>query len=367
MGIGHRPVYKTLIWMVVLFFGLAFMAGCGSTGGTGDVDEEYELSYATWMAASSWWYQLDEEWMQRLNDKTDGRLNIVGYPGESLVNQMRIYDGILSGITNIGVTGCAYSPGSFPLMEILEMPGVKVNDTVSATFAKWETYKKFAPVDELSNVKVVYLVASAPLHLMTKDPIRSVDDIKGKKLRVNSNMDAKLIQALGGIPVEIPSSDVYLAMQRGALDGWWGPPTALDIFGLAEVANSITFLPFPSSGTLMWLMNQDDWNSLPADIQQIIDEDIEEEQLLAYAQATADAQNRGVEIAMESNPNFETVFLSDEETAKLQKVVDTLVEEWLDEAEAKGLPARDLWSEYVRQVEKYNELYPVEAEWWLEK
>jgi len=363
---GKSFLPKVVICLALLVVGIAFVAGCSSSDATSGDEKSYELSFSTWMAASTWWYQVDEAWMNRLEEKTDGRLKIIGYPGESLVNQMRIYDGILNGTTDIGVTGCAYSPGSFPLMEILEMPGIKVNDTVSATFAKWETYKKFAPLEDFANTKVIYLGASAPLHLMTKTPIRTVEDFKGKKIRINSNMDGKLVKALGGIAVDIPTADIYLAMQRGAIDGWWGPPTALEIFKLAEVANAITIFPYPSSGNFMWLMNKNVWNSLPADIQKIIDQDAEEEQLLAYAQATADAQNRGVEFALDTNPGFEVIFFSEEETAKLQNIVNPLLEEWLDEAESKGMQARDLWNEYKLQVEKYNEIYPVGAEWWEE-
>ena len=122
---------------------------------------------------------------------------------------------------------------------------------------------------EVENVTWLSSGAWDPLHIFTKEPIRSLADMKGKRV-FGVPTAGKFLSRYGLIPVTVPWDDVELALQTGQLDGvaWCGFTEAYEV-GWADVCNyaltnSVTGAWFGS-----YFANTNSWNKVPPHLQQL--------------------------------------------------------------------------------------------------
>lgn len=156
-----------------------------------------------------------EQWGPEVDKRSNGRVRINYYPGATLTPPTQTYDSVVKGITDIRMSlfGCAR--GRFPLTEAIDLPlgyksGTQASKLINAC------YKKFRP-KKMDEVKILYLHAHGPdlLHT-TKKPVRTMEDLKGLKIR-SHGLSAKVVQALGGAPVGMPMTRPTTPYRRGWL------------------------------------------------------------------------------------------------------------------------------------------------------
>ena len=103
-----------------------------------------------------------------------------------------------------------------------------------------------------------------------KRPIHTIEEYKGLRMRVSGTAQASLYAALGVVPVQMSSKEVYLALQRGTIDG---APSGPERFLKAKWYEVATYLTqdYTVPDIASWLaINQNFWNGLPADVQTIL-------------------------------------------------------------------------------------------------
>jgi TRAP-type C4-dicarboxylate transport system substrate-binding protein len=182
-------------------------------------------------------------------------------------------------------------------------------------------------------------------------PIQGIDGFRGRDLRVSGELEEDTIDALGGMGSLIPMPEVYDALERGVVDGLLTDHAAIDTYSLYEV------LEYGTNGMSMFyatkaiFMNEDTWNSLPADIQAIFEENSGLELGLKASSVYAEAAQRGID-KMEEN-GIEVYQWTEQDTADLLEVSTPVVEGFLDQLEASGLPA---WSVYETLLEARDSL-----------
>lgn len=123
--------------------------------------------------------------------------------------------------------------------------------------------------DEVDNVTWLSTGAWDPLHIFTKDPIRSLADMRGKRV-FGVPTAGRFLSQYGLIPVTVPWDDVEVALQTGELDGvaWCGFTEAYEV-GWADICNyaltnSVTGAWFGS-----YFANTESWNKVPAHLQEL--------------------------------------------------------------------------------------------------
>ncbi len=117
---------------VVLLLGLAVvvaLAGCSSsTTGQGKKSDTVELKLAHFFPSTHpAETQLIQPWAKAVEEATGGKVKIVSYPGETLLKADGVYDGVVTGIADIGLSCFSYTRGVFPVLEAFELPGVIYN------------------------------------------------------------------------------------------------------------------------------------------------------------------------------------------------------------------------------------------------
>jgi len=208
--------------------------------------------------------------IKEIEKRTNGRVKISYFPGGTLTKPRVCYDGVVKGISDIGMSCFAYTRGRFPIMEAVDLPfGYKSGKV--ATRVAYEFYKKMNP-KELQDVKVLVIHAHGPGVLAAKKDVNSLDDIRGMKIRC-TGLAAKLAKYLGAAPVAMPQNQAYEALQKGVVEGTFCPIETLKGWKQGEVIDYVIETRALGYTTAMFVvMNKQKYESLPPDIQRIFDE-----------------------------------------------------------------------------------------------
>lgn len=333
------------ICLVVVVIALLF----GACQSAPTPEEPIELSYSNFFPPTHGNSIAAENWIKEIEKRTSGRVKITYYPGGTLTPAPQCYDGVVKGISDIGMTCLAYTRGRFPFMEGVDLPLGYPSGTV-ATRVVNDIYQKFEPA-ELSDTHTLYFHAHGPGLLHTKTPVRTLDDIKGMKIRC-TGLAAKIVEALGGVPVAMDQGETYEALQKGTVSGTFGPIEVLKGWKQAEVIEYTTDTSCIGYTTSMWVgINLDKWASLPEDIQQVFTA-VSEEWIDVHAKVWDDADAAGREYTL--SLGNEIIDLSPEEAARWVEAAKSLPDKYIAEVEASGLPGGELVTEARSLIKKYG-------------
>jgi TRAP-type C4-dicarboxylate transport system substrate-binding protein len=310
---------------------------------------QIKLNYSVFFPAPHKNAVLATEWAKEIEKRTGGKVQITVFPGGTLTPADKCYDGVVKGISDIGFSVLAYTRGKFPLTEVSDLPlGMKT--ALVATKAINDYYKKFKP-KEFDEVKVMYLHGHGPGIIHSKKEITKLEDLKGMKIRC-TGMAAKIAGALGATPVAMPMGETYDALSRGVVDASMAPQEALQGWKWGEVVKfTIEDWGASYSSGMFVVMNKDKWNSLPPDIQKII-EQINEEYIEKQGKTWDEIEKAGRDYMIARGNKI--LSLSQDENLRWEKAVKPLLDEYKKNVGDKGLPGQEVLSFYLQTIYKYQ-------------
>lgn len=313
-------------------------------------DEVAELSYSIFFPPTHAQCKAGEAWAREIEKRTQGRVKINVFPGGTLTSANECYDGVVRGISDLGMSCFAYTRGRFPVMEAVDLP-MGYPGGMAATRVANDYYAQVKP-KELDDVHVLYIHAHGPGLLHTKKPVSRLEDLKGMKIR-STGLSAKLVEALGGVPVAMPQPGTYEALQKGVVEGTFAPMETLKGWKQGEVIGSVTDATAVGYTTAMFVvMNKGKWDSLPPDVQQIITE-VSAEWVARHGKAWDQADADGREFV--KSLNREMISLSAEEQQQWKKAVEPVLADYVAAAKAKGLPGEQFLKDVQDLVAKYSQ------------
>ncbi len=316
-----------------LIFGLAAVFFITAMSAIPGHCKTVELTYSIFFPATHGNTILATEWAKEIEKRTNGAVKINMFPGATLTPPDQCYDGVVKGISDIGMSVLSYTKGRFPLTEVIDMPlGYKSGLQVTRLCNAY--YDKFKP-KELDDVKVMYLHGHGPGILNTKKPVDKMEELKGMKIRC-SGTSAKVAAALGAAPVAMPQNEAYDALQKGVVDGVLSPIETLKGWKFAEVVKSTT-QNFGSAYSLAFfvVMNKKKWESLPKEAQAVIEE-VNKEWIEKTGKAWDQMDKEGAEYTLSKGNKI--IPLSKEEDERWAKAVSPIMDEYVTAMKAKGLP-----------------------------
>lgn len=304
----------------------------GISGPSFSAEGTIKLSYVNFFPPSHIQSILAENWIKEIEKKTNGKVEISYFPGGSLLQGPNIFEGILNGIADIGMSCFAYTSGRFPLMEAVDLP-LGYPDGMTATKVINRYLKTINP-KELSGVKVLYLHAHGPGILHSKVKINKLEDLKGIKIRT-TGFSAKVAKALGGVPVAMSQGMAYEALQKGIVEATFAPMETLKGWKQAEVIKYTIMCTKIGYTTGMYVViNQKKWESLPEDIRKVFEE-VSEEWIEKHGKAWDESDLEGKEFTL--SLRNEIISLPDEEHERWRKAVEPVIDEYISEIEKKGV------------------------------
>lgn len=284
-----------------------------------------------------------EPWCEQLRQESVDRLKCQLYPSMQLGGTpAKLADMVRNGVADIVWTGPSYSPGKFPRVEALELPFVLPYGGAAGNAIVWDYYERYAH-DDFKGYKVLVVHGDGGMVPHTRGtPVRTLEDLRGLKLRASSRATASIIESLGATPVSMPPAQMTEAISKGVVDGalaTWEvvPGTKLD-----EVTRYHSVPPAgqPAFGytVLAMLMNQRKFDSLPKDLQEIIERNSGK----ALSERFAASWDKVMDSASKATPEGGLVPIEAAEYARMRAATAGVVEQWIKEANQKGLDGQAL-------------------------
>jgi len=301
---------------------------------------------------------LAEQFCEEVNKRSNGRVEISYYSGGTLTPAPQVYGGVVEGISDIGMSVLAYSMGRFPATELVDMPHAYPNGWV-ATMVANDFYKEFKP-KEFDDVHVLYFHAHGPGVLFTTEkPVRKLEDLKGLTIR-STGIGAKIIEALGAEGYGGSQGEAYELMSKGTVDGSLTPREVLKGWKQAEVVKYVTnCCDVGYTANMFVVMNKDKWDSLPSDVQKVFTE-VSEEWLEKHARVWTYYDKVAIDYFL-TFEGRELIELPPQEMARWIEATQPLLEEYISEKTAMGLPATDYEAYLIEQTEYWAEKTPTEG------
>jgi TRAP-type transport system periplasmic protein len=293
-----------------------------------------ELSFASQGGALEWnAVHALIPWIKKVEDATKGRVKVTLYPGQTLCKALDSWVAVKTGIADMSWLTHGNFPGLTPLLDAKGLPAMNWTSSLQGSTIVWQMYQKFPGMQkEFADVKLLTIWSGTPMMLgTTKKQVKTLEDMKGFKLRNTAGTSNIWFQAMGASPILIAAPDMYMSIQKGVVDGAAVNWDLIISLRLHELLKYYTEMPSWSSACSI-IMNKDKWNSLPADIQ---------EQITSVS-------------GMEGAKFFGTTFFPDKNTAlpELKKIGVEPIVYTLPPAESDRWSklGKSVWDEWVKQT-----------------
>jgi len=332
---------KAIILMIAL--SSVFFITCG--GGT--KKGVTQLSYSIFFPASHGQCKDGIAWAKEIEKRSGGKIKINVFPGGALTKAKECYDGVVKGISDIGMSCFAYTRGRFPVMEAIDLPMGYKNGLVASKTAN-DYFNALKP-KELDQVKVLYIHAHGPGLLHSQKPVKSLADLKGMKIR-STGLSSKIVKALGGTAVAMPQGATYEALQKGVVEGTFGPIETLKGWKQGEVIKYTTDVPDIGYTTAMFVvMNKAKWNALSDDVKKIFIE-VSKKYITVHAKTWDKLDIEGRKFTKKRGNKI--LKLSAAENKKWIKAVQPIVSGYIKDAKAKGIDGAKNIAELKKAIKK---------------
>jgi len=206
---------------------------------------------------------------EEINRRFGGQLVINWKGGPEVIPTFDQPDALIKGVFDVWYGAPNYWAGVLPGAHVLEVSKYYPADQGPGT----EIYDYLVKMYEEVEVRYVIECAGAPdtanFYTYTNKPVQKPEDFAGQKIRV-SPLTRQFVEAMGAEPVTMPGGDIYLAMERGVVDGFiWPTWAAFNEMGFQEVAKYYIDHPV-YRGPLGINFNQSTWDQLSGDAQDLV-------------------------------------------------------------------------------------------------
>ncbi|MDD5700937.1 MAG: TRAP transporter substrate-binding protein DctP [Dehalococcoidales bacterium] len=215
----------------------------------------------------------DDELGSFITKNTGGKVeftfyhNTLGKPGDFL----NLLNGGACDIANL--TPGEY-PNQFPMETILELPGIGFGDRAQRIDVMWRLLDK-GYFTSLAKYKVLAFNPTPVMNFYFVNPVNSVADMKGLRIRASDKNVLNIIGKIGAVPTSMATTDVYMSLQRGVLDGVYTAYEQVLQQKYYEVVKYSVSNPL-TQGCLFIIMNKNVWDSMQADVQSGVNQAIDE-------------------------------------------------------------------------------------------
>lgn len=291
--------------------------------------------------------------LDEIEQQSNGRITFTLYAGGVLGGGPEQYDIVATGKADMGTTTPGYTPGRFPLTDVLTFPGAY--ETSNAGQEAAQAIFDRLIYKEYTDTRVLAMDQSQRFHVYTSQkPLKTLDDIKGLKIRSAGGIITPSLQALGAAPIFMSLPEAYLALQTGVVDGALFGPSAGPSFKMQEVLKYA--LKFKAGyATSIIMVNLDSWKKIPDDLKPIMEKAARK---FGFGEVSLFNQDDPVMTkALEGRGGSSYVLPPDEETRWIN-ALKPVINKWVEDMEAKGLPAKQLLNIAREECQKKNIPFP---------
>lgn len=295
-------------------------------------------------------------WCDRIQEESQGRLECEIYPAmqlggtpPQLINQAR------DGVADIVFTLPGYTPGRFPLTEMFELPFFTAEQK-NSSMAFWDFIQENS-LKEFKGVKPLITVVngSNDLHFRNRQ-VKTLEDMRGASIRGPSRLGNKLIEALGATPVGMPVTQMGESLSRGVIDGTLLPWEVVPAFRLHELANHHTIAEGDYTmitAAMIFVMNDRKYNSLPADLKRVIDNNSGQAASGWGAEVLMSGHELGFKLAREAGNTIYSV--EPTEVERWKKASQVVIDQWIKEVSTGAVNGQALYERGQELIKQHSD------------
>lgn len=292
-------------------------------------------------------------WSEKIARESNGRIKIQIFPALQLGGRAAdLPQQLEDGVVDLVWTVAGFSPGRFPGTEGVELPFMATGKSETQSPAAMEFALKHLAAKEYKGIKIcsIHTTDGAILHTVNK-PVRTLEDMKGMRIRVAGKFIGEAVKAFGGTPVGIPLPGIYEALSRGQVDGMyinWAITLPYKFYEVTKHHTDTTLF----QGNLLTLMRQDAYDKLPDDLKKVIDASSGIERSKELGRIW-DSQTQPAKDAMIKNGN--NVFsLTSEERARWVAAAKPAYDAWIEDVTKRGYDGKAMFADLQAIVAKYR-------------
>lgn len=296
-----------------------------------------------------------------MEKNTHGRVHVTYYNPNTLMPEAEVYNGVLNGVIDLGGFVATRDPGRFPMQVMIELPFLFTNSRAASASIIDMMANNADFAKEFSAVVPFSFSTSVPIDLLSKTPIKTLEDMKGKRIGVASSTSVDAIKLLGSTPILLPVSDMYMSLQRGLVDAVFLPIPTYKSTKVTEVAKYLTKCNFAVSASPT-VFSKKKYDAMPADIQAELNKLFGNAASVMRSSWVDKSCKEDLEYVLEKN-GVEIVELSPEELARWKEKVQPMYDDWLNAVAKRGIDGQAALTEFQRLAEHYNSLDNVYAKY----
>lgn len=299
--------------------------------------------------------KLIQPWADKIMAESGGRIAVEIYPSMQLGGKApQLFEQVKDGVVDVIWTLPSYTPGRFPIVELFELPYIagSAEATTQALQEFSQTYleKEFRQVHPL----LFHVPTPGIFHTVSKQ-IKTMEDLKGLKIRNPSAAVTQALQTLGATPVGMPVPEVPQALTTGVIEGAvipWEVGKALRLHEMTKYHTQPGAERGFYTSVFLLAMNRAKYDSLPADLKKVIDNNSGMNIARQIGQAYDQADREGQEIAKKHGNVFYT--LPTEEAKRWEQATRPVVEDWVKNMEKKGHNGKEMLAVAQKLIDKYS-------------
>lgn len=208
-------------------------------------------------------------WAEAVTAASDGTLQVQTFFGGTLGNFANTYDRVVDQVVDVGFILFAFASGKFKQQDVAALP-FEAETSILSSVALWNLYQKGVTAGEFDAVRPLGLWTFPNAAIHSREPMRTLDDFKGKKLIASNAIAAKIVPALGATPISFRPDEAYTALQRGTTDGALMPFTGMETFKLHEVTRYHLDAALGGDAAMVFISRKR-YDALPAKAKEAID------------------------------------------------------------------------------------------------
>ena len=308
------------------------------------------LTFSTWVPPTHHLSVWQRNWAADLEKATGGRIKVQELP-KAPAAPPGTFDAVRDGLVDFSYVTASYTPARHILPLMAELPGAGATAEINSVAYSRIHWKHFHKIGEYRGVKLMSVWTHGPGQIFTKKPFKTMAEFKGLKIRTGGGIAEAVANALGASAFVKPAPESYELLNSGVADGVFFPFESIVSFKLDKVIGQATVFPGGLySSSFGFFMNEDKWNKLSKQDQDIIEKMTGEAAARSNGKSWDNADKLGLDTLKAAGANI--VPASPAMIAEAQKRNGPIIEDWIKKASVKVPNAKAILDEFRQELKK---------------
>jgi TRAP-type C4-dicarboxylate transport system substrate-binding protein len=293
-----------------------------------------ELNFAHFAPSTTGHAQVDQWFANEVAKRSNNQVTVKYFWAGAMGKPNELLGLVSRGAVDAAAVPASYFPAQLPLLaapSALPMALPSPEKAQKIMYGLWESVPALKEEARKNNVHPLLFHTLGQYHLLCTSPIRSLADLKGKKIRSQGEYMPKMLHAVGAVPVNVLVGEFYESLQRGNVDCMALPWDLMVAFKLQEVAKYGSAINLGALISNPQWYNESKWEKLPANVRDLLTKVADEAKAVDLAKAhelEASAIDTLKKAGVEISPF--------PDQAKFEAIVPDFLAEWVASMEKAG-------------------------------